>query len=857
MHVGHDDTGAVATVDDWMPITDVFAAQSRRRPDALAIEAQGERRSYRELAERVDRLAARLASQIKAGEDSLIGVCLARDVDLPAWLLAILKVGAAYMPIDPTMPPTRLAHMIEDGRPTLIVASRRYAPVVADVDVPVMIAEDETSTATPAPAIPVRIGPRSLAYVIFTSGSTGRPKGVEIEHRSLVALMATMASSPGFGEGQRLLGLTRSSFDLSVPDMFLPFFVGGSLALIDLETAADPGRLAAAFADYRPDLAQATPSTWRTLLESGWEGQSGLRILAGGEALTRALADKLLPRCADLWNIYGPTETTVWSTACRVVPGTDQVPIGWPMTGMTVQVVGAHMRPMPVGDMGEIVIGGTGVARGYRNRPDLTADRFVTMPAGRVYRTGDLGRFDDTGVLFCVGRLDDQVKVRGFRIELGDVEAALAFHPAVAWGAVRLWTDLMGEPVLVAYVVPRDAPLDVRELKAFLATRIPPYMVPDRIVTVAVMPLTSNGKVDRASLPNPFTDDAPIVPAGGGVQDRLSTIWRELLGVAEIRAEDDFFDLGGYSLMTVRLTRRIEAEFGTKLALIELMQHSTLAAMAARISRGEAASGRQAMLLNDGGTRPPLFWLDAGPLTRTMMRGLSPDQPAYALNTDAGDEEALGSGDLSIPLIAARLRTRLLADQPTGPYYIGGWCRWGIVAFELARQLTETGETVGLLVLLDAERPGPRAPWRGIRHRVGQWLRAPEEAQPTEPLSLSERVEIATRSYSARRYDGNVLLLRPETGIGDAGWSSLVTGALEIARVPGDHVSMVRGVPAQMLAAKLDRALLAAQERRSLDREVGASTGGLELVTAGGARRLPSGRPDRPRRRRRRDVLAG
>ncbi|WP_375382637.1 amino acid adenylation domain-containing protein [uncultured Sphingomonas sp.] len=855
--MAQDDVGAV---DDWMPITDVFAAQSRRRPDALAVEARGERRSYGELARRVDLFAARLAARLDTGGERLVGVCLERDVDLPAWLLAILKVGAAYLPIDPTTPPARLAHLLEDGRPALIVASRCHAPVVAGVDVPVMIAEDaaDPAAAVPGAMIPSPVGPRSLAYVIFTSGSTGRPKCVEVEHRSLSALMATMAASPGLGEGQRMLGVTRISFDLSVPDLFLPFFVGGSLALVDLDVAADPDRLAAAFADHRPDLAQATPSMWRALLENGWEGQPGLRVLAGGEPVTRALADRLLPCCAEVWNMYGPTEATVWATAFRVMPGTGPVPIGGPMAGASVEVVDQDIQPMPVGGIGEIVIGGIGVARGYRNRPDLTAARFVTTNEGeRVYRTGDLGRVDEAGTLFCLGRLDDQVKIRGFRIELGDVEAALAFHPAVAWGAVRSWPDPSGEPVLVAYVVPRGAALDVREMKSFLATRIPTYMVPDRIVAVAVMPLTSNGKVDRASLPNPFAHASPIAPAGGGIQDQLAAIWRELLGVAAVGPDDDFFDLGGYSLMTVRLTRRIEAEFGTKLALIELMRHSTLAAMAARIGRGEATIGREAMLLNDGGTRAPLFWLDAGPLTRTVMRGLSSDQPAYALNIDATDEEALGGGDLSIPRIAACLATRLVAQQPAGPYYIGGWCRWGIVAFELARQLTQAGETVGLLVLLDAERPGRRAPRQGLRRRIGRWLRASDMADIVEPPSFSQRVEIATRTYPAGRYAGDVLLVRPETGYGDAGWAPLVGGTLEIARIPGDHESMVRGAPAQVLAAKLDRALLAAQDRTSPGGALGPSVAAAEPVAAVGGPDPHPEWPGRPRQERQRTVLGG
>ncbi|WP_454280406.1 amino acid adenylation domain-containing protein [Sphingomonas sp. Marseille-Q8236] len=790
----------------WRSLPETFQHHARCQPDATAVEAQGRRYSYRELAERVERLAARLAHALTE-DHPLIGLCLSRDVDLPAWLLAVLKVGAAYLPIDATTPPTRLAHIVEDARPALIVANQRYAAMLGDLGVPMMIAEDDSDPVLHLPTPPVT--PDTLAYVIFTSGSTGRPKGVEIEHGSLAALLKTMAAIPGFRVGERIMGITRLSFDLSVPDLFLPFFVGGSLALIELEEAADPARLAAAFDAYRPDLVQATPSTWRSLLEHGWSGQPGLRILAGGEVLTRPMADRLLHRCDELWNIYGPTETTVWSTACHVTPSHDAIPIGWPMAGIAVQVTDAALNPVPTGTVGEIVIGGTGVARGYRNRPDLTAERFVQMADGtRVYRTGDLGRFDERGALYCLGRIDDQVKVRGFRIELGDVEAALALHPDAAWGAVRLWTDASGEPLLVGYVVPRRQGLHAREIKSFLASHLPGYMIPDRIVFLAMMPLTPNGKIDRAALPDPSTDAPASVPveAVDAIDRRLSAIWCDLLGLARVADDDDFFDLGGYSLMTVRLSRRIETVFGVRLPLIELMRHSTLSAMAARIAAGNQPMDGAAMLLNPDGHRPPLFWLDTGPLMRTMLRGLSADQPVFALNTDPVDEDALGGGPLSILAVAARLRRHLLAAQPNGPYYLGGWCRWGIVAYELARQLTEAGHEVGLLALLDADRPGAG----GMRRRMAELLRRRVGIRPDD-ASFSQRVEQATRSYVAAPYCGNVLLMQPTTRHGDSGWNAVLKGRITVREIAGDHETMVRGNAALALAAALDAALLSVQ----------------------------------------------
>lgn len=803
--LSQDEDNSLNTTRSWRSLPDIFAHHAWSRPDALAVEAQGQRRTYAELAVRVDELATRLA-YMSAEDHPLIGLCLARDVDLPAWLLAVLKVGAAYLPIDASTPPARLAHVVQDARPALIVANRAYRHVVADLGVPILYAEDEGDPAMPIPT-PI-VSPSTLAYVIFTSGSTGRPKGVEIEHGAVVALMETMAANPGFRAGEKILAITRLGFDLSVPDMFLAFHVGGSVAIVTQEEAADPAKLAAAFTAYRPDLVQATPSTWRALVEDGWSGSPGLRILAGGEALTRSLADRLLLRCDALWNIYGPTETTVWATCCRVTPSDDAIPIGWPMAGISVYVTDAELRPVPPGAVGEIVIGGSGVARGYRNRPDLTADRFVRMADGtRVYRTGDLGRIDERGALYCLGRMDDQVKVRGFRIELGDVEAALSMHPGIAWSAVRLWTDPSGDALLVGYVVPRGQPLGARAIKAFLTEHLPAYMIPDRIMTLASMPITANGKIDRAVLPDPVSDAPPPIPAQatGTIDRRLAAIWADLLGLEAVAPDDDFFDLGGYSLMTVRLARRIEAAFGVRLALIDLMRHSTLSAMAARIALGEQVAEGVTALLNADGCRTPLVWLDTGPLMRNVLRHLSPDQPVLALNIDPYDEDRLGDGKLSVPTVAACLKERLMSARPTGAICLGGWCRWGIVAYELARQLVADGREVRLLVLLDAERPRANIA-RTLRTGLVQLVR-PQAEMPGDSVSFSQRVEAATHDYRAGPYSGHVLLLQPLARRTDAGWGPVIGGALHIACVPGDHETMVRGTSAPILATTMDKAL--------------------------------------------------
>lgn len=806
--MSHDNDRSADGPGEWSSVVARFTANAHRCPERVAVECGEAFLTYEEMSARVERFAGRLAGRL-ADANRVVGVCLDRNVDLPGWLMAVLRVGGAYFPLDPTLPAARLASMIDDAEPALIVASRGLAATLPATDVSVIIAEDEEAV---DPAPPCALRPGTLAYIIYTSGSTGRPKGVEIEHGSLAALMTTMAASPGFAAGQRMLGLTRISFDLSVPDMFLPFAVGGTLALVDLETAADPARLAAAFARHQPDLAQATPSTWRTLLEWGWEGAPGLRVLAGGEAMTRELADRLLTRSGDLWNIYGPTEATVWATATRVRAGDGPVPIGWPLTGMAASVLDDRLQPLPPGQTGEIVIGGSGVARGYRNRPELNAERFVRLDDGRrVYRTGDLGRFDEQGALFCLGRSDDQVKLRGFRIELGDVEAAMSAHPAVAWSAARLLSDTAGEPVLVGYIVPRQGVVpSTAAIRTALEGLLPRYMIPDRLVTISAMPLTPNGKVDRAALPNPFANAAPAPTArSDAAADRLAVIWCDLLGVTEVARDDDFFALGGYSLMTVRLVRRIEAAFGVKLALLDLMRSSTLAAMAERIERGATDPGGEdagCMPLNTGGEGTPLYWLDAGPIMRAMLRDLDAGQPAFSLNLSPDDEDALASEPLAVSAVAERLRHRLLAFQPNGRFHIGGWCRWGIVAFELAQQLAREGRPAGWLVLLDADRPRAH-PRVAVRRRVSALFRGP--ARAIEPASFSQRVEGAAARYRPASYDGQTLLVRPRdaTGDGDGGWGALIGEQLTVRCTVGDHESMVRPPHARGVSEAISQSL--------------------------------------------------
>ncbi|MDB5701916.1 MAG: amino acid adenylation protein [Sphingomonadales bacterium] len=817
-------------------------------PGSVAVCAGDTSITYAELVARVDELATRLAPSLRH-RGMLVAVCLERTVDLPAWLLAIFKLGAAYLPIDSMLPPARIAQVIDGAKPALIVACRSLTARLPTLGIPVIVADEEEvgSLAAFADTMSDDLAPDDLAYVMYTSGSTGQPKGVEITHGGIVSLIDGMARSPGLKRGETLLALTRLSFDISVADIFLSLSVGARLVLLDLNDAADPRRLAAAIALHRPDMMQATPATWRALLEWGWTGCAQMRALCGGEAMTRDLADRLLPCCAELWNIYGPTEATVWATIQRVTAGTGPVAIGRPIDGTTVMIADNNLAELPAGEVGEIVIGGPVVARGYRNAPDLTADRFARLDNGmRVYRTGDLGRLDPDGSIYCLGRRDDQVKVRGFRIELGDIESALATHPHVAWCAARVWQDAGGENVLVGYVVARSGgALPANDVKTFLADSLPPYMIPTRIVSMVEMPMTPNGKVDRNALPNPV--DAPPVAStstyDNDVERRMAGIWSELLGVTNIAPNDDFFDLGGYSLITVRLLRRIEQEFGRVLEIADLMRASTLAAMAALVVDEKFVPSGPTMLLNAGGDRPPLYWLDAGPLIRGIARGLASDQPMYALNLTKDDEARLSKDAIDIVSTASTLRGHLMKAQPQGPYYIGGWCRWGVVAQELACQLRDDGEDVALLVLLDATVPVLPRPGEILRSGLAQFRNIFQPTESQGQQSFSQRVENALGRHVVRTFDGDAALIRaanaPQSP-NDGGWRRKTRGLLEVVRTSGDHETMIRPPHVAGLASVLDKHLLDAQRARA-DAEYAGITRIGDSGTLAAARNAGSG----------------
>jgi len=578
------------TVPAGVDVVTMIEAQVEQSPGAPAVEFDGRTLTYDELNTRANRLAHHLRAE-GAGQGALVAVCLERSTELVVALLAVLKTGATYVPLDPAFPTERLAYMLEDSGASLLIGEFPVGGGSAGSCRRIDMGAVEGADA-PAGSPARRVDGDTAAYVIYTSGSTGRPKGVEVLHRGLTNFLLGMQREPGLTAADTLLAVTTVSFDIAGLEMWLPLTVGARVVLVSRETAADGTALRETLHRSRANFMQATPATWRLLLAAGWRGTPGLRILCGGEALPGELAGLLLVRGAEVWNVYGPTETTVWSTAHRVSPADASlatVTIGRPIANTRCYVVDAAGEPAPIGVPGELWIGGEGVARGYWRRPELTAEKFVRDPfarstGARVYRTGDIARWRADGTLEFLGRGDHQVKLRGFRIELGEIEAALLAHALVRAAAVALREVRPGDPQLVAYVVPRDAPVAMAELRDHLRAKLPDYMVPGAWVSLAELPLTSNGKVDRRALPVPGVEARPAaakhVPPRTPAEAAVAAAWAEVLGAPQVGAEDNFFDLGGHSLKATMAVARLRERHGGAFTLADLFRHPTVAAFA-------------------------------------------------------------------------------------------------------------------------------------------------------------------------------------------------------------------------------------------------------------------------------------
>jgi amino acid adenylation domain-containing protein len=560
-----------------------FELQARLRPGAVAlVDPQGRSWSYRQLNERANQLAHYLISR-GVGPGRVVGVCLPRSLDLLVALLAVLKAGAAYLPLGMDYPEARLGQMCAAA--SGVLTRRGLLPEQLGVAWQAFTEELELAD-FPQQNPDRRPHPHDLAYLIFTSGSTGVPKGVEVEHCSLSYFLECMANQPGLSEDDVLVAVTPITFDIAALELFLPLTVGARVVLAGPEVALDGYQLKQLLDSSRATVLQATPVTWRLLLQSGWQGSPQLRAFCGGEGYGRDLADQILQRTQELWNMYGPTEATIWCSVSRVKPGAVPLGLGAPLPQSQFYVLDPELRAVPFGARGELYIGGPCLARGYWNQPDLTTQRFLPNPFDqgqtRLYRSGDLVRYRNDGSLEFLGRNDHQIKLRGFRIELGEIETALSQHPEVLECAVQPQDEM-----LCAFVVFRGQPPPEAELTGFLESHLPPYMVPRIFVNLARLPVSPNGKLDRRALPmveqRQRHPSSPYLAPQKHLEKVIAAVWKEVLKLEKVSLTDNFFDLGGHSLLLVQAYAQLNRQIDRDFPLVDLFAYPNVASLAAHL----------------------------------------------------------------------------------------------------------------------------------------------------------------------------------------------------------------------------------------------------------------------------------
>jgi amino acid adenylation domain-containing protein len=871
--------------------------QADRSPDAIAVVHGKDGVTYKELDSASNRLA-RYLRRLGVGSGQLVGICLDRSVEMVVSLVAVMKAGAAYVPLDPYFPPARLDYMVQDSQVSVIITK---GPLPANLSCDAARTVDLATQAVEiAGEDDRRLGiasvPQDLAYVIYTSGSTGQPKGVQIRQQNLVNLLWAMRSEPGLSAHDTLVAVTTISFDIAALELFLPLLVGARLVIASRKEAADGAALLGVLRRFNATVLQATPITWRLLIEAGWTGEPQLKMLCGGEALQRSLADQLLARGGELWNMYGPTETTIWSTGGRVCVGQGKILLGRPIANTQLYVLDPRGELCPIGVAGELVIGGDGVASGYRNLDKLTQARFIVDQfrggsGRRLYRTGDIVRRNADGGLEFLGRADHQIKLRGFRIELGEIESVLNEHPAVRESAVVVRQDSPGDLRLVGYVrTGREVRDLASELRGLLRQKLPDYMVPTVIIALESFPLTPNGKLDRDRLPHQSAAgdqghrtsiyrrllygsarasrrlaQTTIVPRDE-YETLLADIWKDIFGLSTISIHDDFFFLGGNSLVAARLASLLEKRSGIALDLSTLIVRPTIADLAKAIRLTHLGETDALIVpLRATGIKRPLFCMhpSGGHLLHyvDLVKALPESQPIYGLRPPSVEQLR---HILSVERLASIYVSEIKKVQGDGPYQLCGMSFGGLIAYEVACQLVDRGADVKFVALFDTPRPGHRSQtasqsflsWADyigyllkkyndlgnvreitesigrsiqIRTRMLTWRAARHTCRllnlpvPALMHSMVDTFDSLGRSYRPRRFGGSVVLLQAqdseEARNGDTtalGWNEVTDAGVKIHIVPGDHISMMRPPHIARVAEQLE-AYLATEDERLLD----------------------------------------
>lgn len=846
-------------------IHQLFEEQVERTPDGVAVVFEDEQLTYRELNERANQLAWYLQN-LGVKPEVLVGICLERSLEMIVAVLGILKAGGAYVPIDPTYPAERIANIFEDAGLSVLLTTemgiaRRQQEKVEKVRIICLdIAWEEISKHN-LENLPSSVTANNLAYVIYTSGSTGQPKGVEIEHHSVLNLAWGIESAIATTGQESRCRVSLNGplfFDTSVKQ-FVQLLYGRTLYIVPESIRLDSRHFLSYLQDCQIDVFDCTPSQLRLLVAEGFlmTNTAPKYVLVGGEAIDESTWTALKQaENRHFYNVYGPTECTGDATVCALEKTGDRPKIGKAIANTQIYILDNHLQPVPIGIPGEIHIGGAGLARGYLNRPELTQAKlipnpFSDKPGSRLYKTGDKARYLPDGNIEFIGRIDNQVKIRGFRIELGEIETILAQHPDVGEAMAIVREDSPGEKRVVAYIVTQTE-VELAQLRSFMKTKLPEYMVPAAFVLLDAMPLTPNGKVDRRALPTPDTENISqntnFIPPRTPIELQLSQIWSEVLNLPTVGVRDNFFDLGGHSLLAVRLMARIERQFGIHLPLTTLFTEPTIESQGNLLnSQSDIRFDSPLVPIQTSGELPPLFCVH--PVGGNVLcyaqfaRHLGPNQPLYGLQSVglSGAQEPL----THIEEMAATYIEALQEIQPNGPYYLAGWSMGGVVAIEMAQQLQASGQEVALVALIDSYAPSAMSEREADEVSLANSLAADlgglfgtelpltqldlEQLQPEEQLqqilTVAKRLNllppevgleqmgclfdvfkanrIAIANYQLQPYSGRVALFCADASEDDRGWSSWAAGELETYTIPGNHYSMMREPGVDCLTNKL------------------------------------------------------
>jgi len=845
-------------------VDQLVANQSNKFSDKVAIKQGTKAFTYREVNEISNQLSLYLKDQgVKTGD--VIGLAIDRSPEMVISLLAIMKAGATYLPIDVGFPIDRINYMLTDASVKVLITSNKFREKYQD-HTELLFIEDawQKSTAYSAQNFTADINEDTVAYILYTSGSTGKPKGVEVKHVGLVNFLISMQELPGATDTDIILSSTTISFDIAELEIYLPLITGASLVIASPEIVKDGRALLDIARTEKISIMQGTPFMWRMMLEADWNEVLPMKILCGGEAMTKELAASLVDKCAELWNMYGPTETTIWSTIKKITSGDDLITVGYPILNTQIYILNESFDQVPKGEVGEIYIGGTGVAKGYLNRPELTNERFITdkfsnIAGQKIYKTGDLGKILEDGEILCLGRIDHQIKIRGYRIETEEVEFQIKQQPNVKDAIVSVFKDALGNAHLVAYVVLEDPAIssDPHNWRADLGKVLPEYMVPTNYTIIPAIPLMPNGKTDRNALPNPVINaqvsnqyEAPTTP----VETALVDIFLKNVAVDKIGITDNFFELGINSLVSVKIMLQVEKQFSKRLPLSTLIKYPTIKELALVIQNETVESYKSLVPIKPNGSKPTLYMVHGIGLNLNNLYNvvnlLGDDQPVYGL-------QALGLDGSVEPLdnmedIAKYYNDEIIAHDPVGPYAIAGYSFGGFIAYEMVKQLKSMGKTVNMLAMFDTNLQRPthqysflKKIWvKGIRQfhkiafRLGTLFTMPLDTlaylriyytikfkfyfkrfgffkdydpdnMPPFMQQIAAKLHHAFGNYVVTPYDVKIDLFMADERmfyVDDPqylGWGKYALGGVDVHKVPGDHKDLFDPPNDAILAAIL------------------------------------------------------